>query len=112
METDRPTWQVADCPEWCVREHEEEDRDGDRDHESEGITVPVIRRVRQVEGVQVTRELVADEVFVVATQAQEKQRPIISIGVQDSFQAGLELRDESADRLARALGSVLEEVRS
>ncbi len=103
-----PSWQRAPCPRWCTREHQENDRDGDRDHTSEAIYVPVIRSVTQWQNnIRVGRGLVADELFVVAFQPQEHRRSSITIEVVEGRQLHLEMRDESAERLAEAMLELL-----
>ena len=36
----RPSWQVDDCPPWCVAVHEEDDHPHDRKHLGPELTVP------------------------------------------------------------------------
>lgn len=76
MNQNRPSWQVADCPSWCVREHEESDRNGYRDHQIEGIYVLVIRLIRHIPVDEPSwLELVADDVLVAATRARQIPTP-------------------------------------
>lgn len=106
----RPTWQESVCPPWCVREHLEDDKDGDRDHESIAVSVPVVRVVRVLEDGGMARSLTAEDVFVLASQEQERRRPYITIGLIEDASVCLELRDESAERLLEALAAVLAQV--
>jgi len=39
---ERPRWQSAPCPQWCVRDHREEDHPDDRYHQSEASTISVL----------------------------------------------------------------------
>ena len=108
----QPSWQSSPCPRWCSRDHEEGDSDGDRDHQSEAVYLPVIRLTRGFpHGQPPFRELVADYVVVGTFQAQNDSRPIITVGLLEDGRVNLELRDESAERLAEALRRVLEQVR-
>lgn len=40
--TQTPTWLTEQCPNWCVRDHREEDHPEDRFHQSEAAVVPVV----------------------------------------------------------------------
>jgi hypothetical protein len=87
------------------------DKDGDRDHESVAVGVPVVRLVRDLGADGMTRELVADEVVVVAFQEQDARRPSITIGLVEDGRVSLDLREESAERLLEAFAAVLELIR-
>lgn len=102
----RPSWQISPCPPWCVREHEESDIGGDRDHQSEPICVPIIRVVRHISSVSV-REFVANYFAIAAFQAPNEYRPSVAIALSEDSHVCLELRDESAERLCEALRLIL-----
>ena len=110
MAEERPSWQEKACPAWCVREHQEDDMDGDRDHQSDAHYVPIIRMVRRFIGDKVARDLIADELIVAAFQAQADSRPSITIVLSEDARICLDLRDESAERVSEALTSILSQV--
>lgn len=108
---DQPTWQTHPCPSWCEREHEEGDREGDRDHQTDGIFVPIIRVIRHAcARDHEHRQVLTDEVVVGAFQGQREHRPTVSIGLADDAQVCIELKDESAERLVDALRQLLDQL--
>lgn len=43
---EHPTWLAERCPDWCVRDHAEDDHPDDRYHQSEGSLVPGVVATR------------------------------------------------------------------
>lgn len=111
MNEQQPTWQSSPCPKWCTRLHEEEDTEGDRDHMSVAIYVPVIRAVRHLDPTEpYSRDHVPDELVMAAFQGQDEPRPSISVGLAEDSRVVLELEDESAARLARELAGLIRHI--
>lgn len=120
----RPSWQTSVCPPWCEIEHLEEHMGGDRDHQTYGVAVPVIRVIRTFgkdvpagpDGTDASdgsggrtsvRRLTADYVEIGVYQAQDELRPTVAIGIGDEAAVSIELKEESAERLVEEIVRVL-----
>lgn len=107
--TERPSWQVEDCPAWCTREHREDDQGSDRDHVSEAEYVPVVRLERHPgsDSSAARREAVADELLVVRFQGQDDPHAWAAIAFPEFAHGSIEVSEESALRFIRGLREIL-----
>jgi hypothetical protein len=106
----QPSWRVSTCPEWCARDHDKADVDGDRDHLSKVTYSPVIRLLRASEDRGPSRrEAVAADTVLGVFQGPDEPHPWISIGFSEEGEH-LELSIDSARRLASDLGMLLEQL--
>ncbi|GAB3618712.1 hypothetical protein GCM10027416_32690 [Okibacterium endophyticum] len=97
------------CPSWCVKKHNESDRGGDRDHESEAHYVPAVRLARLGPSSPTpSRSVEIGDVLVVAFQGRSETHPWISIGLPEDAAVRLEISPESAGRLCAQIVDVLE----
>jgi len=97
----RPSWQVTECPAWCVVEHQEDDHPDDRTHRDAGVDIPVVTRRRHYE----RDELVADVecgYFTLGRWQRDGEHEVwISLGDNDSHD--FEVGRDSFLRLIRAM---------
>jgi hypothetical protein len=109
MTKDQLARQASRCPTWCVRQHDEADLDGDRDHLSEVIYSPAIRLLRITRGHDsYRREASAADVVMAIFQGPDEPHPWISIGSSEEREH-MELSVDSARRLASDLSLLLEQ---
>lgn len=106
MGRDRPSWQLDDCPTWCVGGHREDDHPDDRVHRSLGVTVPVTARATTFPGGARRVDVEVVDLDIGISRADGERQTWFYVGSgPDRY---LELSGESASRL---LGAALVELR-
>lgn len=104
-----PSWQVGECPPWCVQEHAEDDHVHDRKHASTWLTVPVVELepVPAGEGGPgAPRERERGEEVALCLHRREGRRTVW-LYVGDGERQVLELTVESWARLRPAVDRLL-----
>jgi hypothetical protein len=100
MTNRRPSWQLDDCPAWCVVDHREDDHPDDRVHRTDAPSVPVIARSRRFDP-DLTFEVDAADFEVGVSRRDGDVETWIYVGGGSGQQ--IEITRESAARLVRAL---------
>jgi hypothetical protein len=104
-DTERPSWLLAPCPSWCAQPHTEDEAEDDRRHQSEGVVVPVVMLIQDVEevgGLQ-GHSKEAAEFVIVATACLDDPDIWIYIGEAEGSRQRLRVSVESVRRLMAAL---------
>lgn len=106
MSDEQPSGSAAACPPWCAVPHDDQDSPADRLHESAhrevaGVT---LRRYHDPSGTS-RRQASAVELSVVRYRYYTDDEDWIYVG---DGRSGLDLSPESAQRLARAITSLLD----
>lgn len=92
---EQPSWMVAPCPSWCIREHREEDHVDDRRHQGRALEVPVVMAGSMLGlVVQLDQRVGAHEV-------------LLKIEADEGSQPRFALRASDADTLAYAILTAL-----
>ncbi|MDQ6523624.1 hypothetical protein RB608_08445 [Nocardioides sp. LHD-245] len=106
MDDQRPIWLLEPCPEWCTREHEEDDHPKDRYHASEATYLPVIGATADT--VPATASADAFELVIHIRRQLDDPTDWVTVEPAQTRLPRLTLTRESATRLVRALAEQLD----
>lgn len=96
-----PSWQRSPCDVWCARQHEEEDFDSDRDHQSKGRSVTAMRPDSDPEPDK--EPWLVDELDVWIFREDYSAKPFIELGYSYFMHENIEVSVAGTELLAGAL---------
>lgn len=101
----RPSWQIDDCPGWCVVVHGEHDHPDDRVHRGSPVAVPVVQRRVRFDAAGIHRDVEPAEFDVALARVDGESETWLYAGAGPAIE--IDVTAESAERLALAMREVL-----